>query len=327
MRMSQMSKEELKELKNQLIECGKQWVPVGEPLKNGILDNDEEKNKLWIKIFTIAMQIFQLNSQNGGNWHSVAEEEANNDALLSVLTNEVFSNFDCKKSNLYTYMKTLVEERKIDILRHEYGKKYNGKSGEKGIRSFSSLNAKLKEDTETEFQDILPVTENGIEIQNEELNTAQLFELLAMVMKIQICKQGKMSTEAEVWPPTFTGHIISVEQKYKCKVYIGQHKRDIDDALSNGFMKFCMNEECKDSEDIYYGTLKKYGEIDPTSKKYRVDKEIPLPIKGNVVNLFVKIPSKRFYSSYNEYKDIVKELGDGKTYAELLNKLNDSEKI
>lgn len=325
--MSQMSKEELKELKNQLIECGKQWVPVGEPLKNGILDNDEEKKKLWIKIFTIAMQIFQLNSQNGGKWHSVAEEEANNDALLSVLTNKVFSSFDCKKSNLYTYMKFYVEKRKIDMLRPEYGRKYNGKSGEKGLRSFQSFNAKLKNDTETEFQDIFPATETGIEIQNEELNTAQLFELLAMVMKIQMCQQGKNSTEAEVWPPAFTGHIISVEQKYKCKVYIGQHKRDIDDALSNGFMKFCMNEECKDSEDIYYGTLKKYGEIDPNANKYCVDKEIPLPIKGNVVNLFVKIPEKRFYSSYNEYKNIVKELGDGKTYAELLNKLNDSEKI
>ena len=84
----------------------------------------------------------------------------------------------------------------------------------KALEVFQVLNAKLKEDTETEFQDILPVTENGIEIQNEELNTAQLFELLAMVMKIQICQQGKISTEAEVWPPTFTGHIISVEQKY-----------------------------------------------------------------------------------------------------------------
>lgn len=99
-----MSKEELKELKNQLIECGKQWVPVGEPLKNGILDDDEEKKKLWIKIFTIAMQIFQLNSQNGGKWHSVAEEEANNDALLSVLTNKWYFQVLTARSLIYIHI-------------------------------------------------------------------------------------------------------------------------------------------------------------------------------------------------------------------------------
>lgn len=155
MRMSQMSKEELKELKNQLIECGKQWVPVGEPLKSGILGNDEEKNKLWIKIFTIAMQIFEQNSYEVDSWHSVDIEEANNAALLDVLTKDVFGQFDCMKSNLYTYMNNLIQKRKIDLLRKKSGRKTSNNEKIKGIKSIVSLNMSVGNEESNEFGDML----------------------------------------------------------------------------------------------------------------------------------------------------------------------------
>ena len=319
--MSQISKTEFMQLKDELIECGKKWIPVGEPLKKGILDNEDEKNKLWIRIFTIAMQIFEMNSQNGGQWHSVAEEEANNDALLQVLTNNVFAEFDHKKSNLYTYMNSLVEKRKIDILRKEYGRKDSGKLGEGSSRSFVSFNQKLKDDAETEFQDMLSTKDSEIELLERELNVAQTFETVAMVMKVRMSHRRKNDSSIQVWPAAFTGDVISVEQDCDYKVYIGQHRRDIDETLNDGFLDFCMNEKCKNSEDVYYGTLKKYGEIDPDSKKYSLDREIPLPIKGNIVNLFLKKSQRSFYESYNRYRSLVKELRDEKSYNKVIEEL------
>ena len=82
-----------------------------------------------------------------------------------------------------------------------------------------------------------------------------------------------------------------------------------------------MNEKCKNSEDVYYGTLKKYGEIDPDSKKYSLDREIPLPIKGNIVNLFLKKSQRSFYESYNRYRSLVKELRDEKSYNKVIEEL------
>ena len=307
MRMSQMSKEELKELKNQLIECGKQWVPVGEPLKSGILGNDEEKNKLWIKIFTIAMQIFEQNSYEVDSWHSVDIEEANNAALLDVLTKDVFGQFDCMKSNLYTYMNNLIQKRKIDLLRKKSGRKTSNNEKIKGIKSIVSLNMSVGNEESNEFGDMLPDEVDRYEIASAELQSIQEMEALGNSINIKVNLSGN-SKKVQTLPVIYTSEVIAREHLDRHKLFLGQHTIDINKAINDGFVDQCMNDKCRGEKEIYYGTLKKYGEVVKNTENYDPNENLPLPMENKVGAVFLNVSPTTYSKAKKLFYELFKEI-------------------
>lgn len=244
------------------------------------------------------------------------EVEANTrdqDALIKVLMQDVFCNFDLAKSSkmqLSNYISSRMKFRKIDVYREE-----NGRASKKTEESTESpknlpknnryntvsLDMPIDEDGELNLSDTIEAESDGMENLEFSINAADLFEMIVSALRTQRLRGKTM----EFYRVIYTSDIISAEKGLAAKLFRFQHQRMIDEELSGDFVNYCMADNCEGVEDIYYTALKLYGEVVADTGVYQKDEPIPLPMEDKVGVAFLKTSKGNYSKHHSEYKKLI----------------------
>lgn len=260
--------------------------------------NDKEARRiLCIQITEEAFKIFapcRINEKGEVEANDILQE-----ALGRALVKDVFGNFDLTKSKdmqLSNYISNRMKYRIKDVYRDENPIK---------DADTLSLDMVIDEEETTNLYSVTAVkTDSFKDVEASRRMTDVFEEIMASALRTQRIRGKTM----ECYRVIYTADIISAEKGYGVELFRFQHKRMIDTELSNGFVNYCMVENCTGVKDIYDTELKAYGEVVEDTGIHNATEPIPLPMEDKVGITFLKTSKGNYSKHHKKYKKLIKSI-------------------
>lgn len=135
-----------------------------------------------------------------------------------------------------------------------------------------------------------PTGMGGIdEVENQLLMNAALVELSSQILHFSE-NHGKKSgnlARRNYFQLFYTSGVTSlVKMSEESPAF--QHQRDIEEAMKQSFVDYCMIQQCQTLPEIFHGDLKQYGAVVEGLPDGKREMSIPLPIPDQVGRSYLK---------------------------------------